>query len=237
MPTTAVSAPTTTPTGPRRYHARTVLVCFPSTAQPDWYTVSERINDLTDRPNAGPAWVFRVPRWHIRRSQLINPTRQGRWWLAAGGRIGTLRLDRIREWAGRRADVDWHTWRAVTAATPPARTWAQIARRHPEASRPQITRMFREQPRIAAMLAHNASPAATVRFDLDNLEAFQAGYYAYWQLQVLTAAVGDELLTMKGDRLFPQSASLADQFAYLNKANHHLDCLMPGHWLVCARLQ
>lgn len=241
MSTAAVSAPTTrtiptTPTGPRRHDPRTVLVGFVCMAErPDWYTVSERLNDLAGYSTAGLAPVYRAHRW-TRRERLINPTRQGRHWYAAGGRVGSLRLDRIRAQAGRNADYEWRTWAQVTAGTPRACTKDEIAQANPRANEQTITTLFEHQPRVAAMLEYNARPFVPVKLAPDNLDVFQAGCGKYWRFQVMSSVVGDEMCSLMGDFWFPQSDSLADRFAYLTKANHHLDCMGPGSWLVCARL-
>ena len=153
-----------------------------------------------------------------------------RTWPAVHGRCAGGRFDRIDLAATRRqartaADQRYALWSQVTAGTPTAVGWQQfpLSPGTSEQARQQAHAAFLAQPRVAAMLDHNAQhPAAGL--DIDELDVLQAGRRTYLTYHGLAAAVGDALVTGMGNpAMRARTGGLAHRLGYLTAANARLD--------------
>ena len=112
----------------------------------------------------------------------------------------------------------------MTAGTPTAVGWQQ-PRTSPDTSdqaRHQAHAAFLAQPRVTAMLDHNAQhPAASL--DIDELNVLQAGRRTYLTYHGLAATVGDALVTGIGNTAMrARTGGLAHRLGYLTAANARL---------------
>lgn len=214
---------------------RIVLVCLPDDSEGDWFSASE-ILDHHDLPSGTPQPIYPVRHrpilgWLTRwtRRHLIRPVRRaGTVTLAAGGRRGRLDWERAVDTAAVQATYRWREWARTVHGLPVARPWADFAAKTKgsrSATDEEARRQFEQQPRVAAMLAYNANPSHRVELDPYRLEDFQAGEYAYVVLHWQYAVAVDALITVDGQLLQPQSASLADRLRYLGKATTYLSSL------------
>jgi hypothetical protein len=215
---------------------RIIVVCTPAGTLLDWFTASEII-EWNDLPTGTPCTRYPVrhrtllgwfTRWSAR--HLVQVVRRfGAVTDAAGGRRGRLDLPGAAYRAHLAAVYRWRLWAVVVRSTPSARTWDWFYAQHRADPRKisvvEARRRFESQPRIVAMLAHNAHPMARVALDPYELDAYQAGEATYTVLHWQHALVGDALITTEGLLLQPASASLADRLRYLRVASHHLHTL------------
>lgn len=170
-----------------------------------------------------------------RASKLVD-----RWnGLTSGGPIRLLDLAAMRRSAQAAAAAQWLLWHQVVADTRPAHPFWHFAdryradpRRYPLA-RAQAD--YTAQPRVLAMTAHNARPDTLIKVPTVALEAFQAGFNTYISLAVLAVVPADGVATTNGAHggwLTCPSERLADQLAYLQAANAHIDGLNPNLQLI-----
>jgi CheY-like chemotaxis protein len=171
-----------------------------------------------------------------RRASKLVDRRHG---LTSGGPIRLLDLTAMRRNAQAAAWAQWMLWRQVVADTRPANPFWQFADRHrADPRRYPVARAqvdYAAQPRVLAMTAHNARPDTTVQVPTAALEAFQAGLNTYLSLAVLAVVPADGVATTHGAHggwLTCTSERLADQLAYLQAANAHIDGLHPNLQLI-----
>jgi hypothetical protein len=167
--------------------------------------------------------------------------------MCAGGPIGLLDLATTEEWLLPLAVTTHSGWARTTAHTPPAEPWWPFLDRHhtvpDQYPLPVALREFAAQPRIAAMMHHDAGAvAAGDRFDGDcygpGLTALATGAstYADYLSGVLTYAGG--LLTLDRELLVPSwtdvlvEQSLPERVAYHQQAHTYLATVNPTTVLV-----
>jgi len=213
-----------------------VTVCFAPGEDADWFSASEKVNDLLNA-NGTPA-----RRYHVRHRKLIGwitrfldyylvdtARRFGAITKAAGGRKGRLDLNGGAATAATQARLRWHAWNhymnTTTATAKPARTWEDFQAIHQadpaKLSLNEARRRFEQQPRIVAMLAYSGAH----EFDPYELAAYQAGEHAYAGLHWRIAIVGDLLITAEGKVLKPASDTIADRMRFFNEAIKYLKSL------------
>jgi hypothetical protein len=145
----------------------------------------------------------------------------------AGGRFDRIDLTATRRQARTAADERNALWSQVTAGTPTAVGWQQFhtSPGTSDQARQQAHAAFLAQPRVTAMLDHNAEhPAAAL--DLYELDVLQAGRRTYLTYHGLAATVGDALVTGIGNTAMrPRTGGLAHRLRYLTAANIRLDQL------------
>ncbi|RQX00936.1 hypothetical protein [Micromonospora inaquosa] len=216
-----------------------VTVVFNPGEDADWFSASEKVNDLLNA-NGTPA-----RRFHVRHRRFIGwitrfldyylldtARRFGAITKAAGGRKSRLDLNGAAAAAATHARLRWHAWNQYMNSTPatarPARPWEDYLAQH-QADPSKVTlnearRRFHAQPRVIAMLAS----AGNYEFDPDELTAYQAGEHAYAGLHWRMAIVGDLLITAEGKVLKPSSDTIADRLRFLNEAIKYLRTLKPS---------
>jgi hypothetical protein len=210
-----------------------VTVCFAPGEDADWFSASEKVDDLLN-VNGTPA-----RRYHVRHRRfigwitrffgyyLLDAARKfGAHTMAAGGRTGRLDLNGGAVKAANDARLRWHAWNQhINNTTKPARTWEDFQALHhadpAKLSLAEARRRFEQQPRILAMLAY----AGAHTFDPYELAAYQAGEATYAGLHWRIAIVGDLLITAEGKLLKPASDSLADRIRFFNEAIKYLRSL------------
>ncbi len=140
-----------------------------------------------------------------------------------------LDLQGLRYAAAMGAGVRHQQWTHVVRGTKPAVSWTAFAQRHlaDPSKYPMGTARadFEAQPRVQAMLMHNAAVYGAARLDTFELEMLQAGCVAYQHFHALQAICSDAMLTGDGHRIAPASDKFADRIRYLDEANSHLDAL------------
>lgn len=219
-----------------------VTVCFAPGDDADWFSASEKVDDLLH------AQATPTRRLHVRRRtligwitrwldyQLVDAARQfGAITKAAGGRKSRLDLNGTATIAATHARLRWHAWNqhmnATKATSRDARTWEDFQALHhtdpDKLSLHEARRRFEQQPRILAMLAY----AGPHEFDPYELAAYQAGEHTYAGLHWRTAIVGDLLITTDSRLLKPASDTLADRMRFLNQAIKYLRSLTPSAYL------
>ncbi|MGJ3224043.1 hypothetical protein ACQEUV_01470 [Micromonospora aurantiaca (nom. illeg.)] len=211
---------------PKPLTASVVTVCFAPGEDADWFTASEKVNDLL-HANGTPA-----RRYHVRHRRLIGwltrflgyylldaARRFGAVTMAAGGRKGRLDLTGTAAKAAHHAALRWRAWNThIAATTRPARPFEDyLAHHHADPTKVSLAearRRFEQQPRVLAMLAHHLDPY--------ELSLYQAGEATYAGLHWRIALIGDALITTDGRLLTPASDSVADRFRFLNEACAYL---------------
>ncbi|MEV0158073.1 hypothetical protein AB0H57_30850 [Micromonospora sp. NPDC050686] len=199
-----------------------VTVCFAPGDDADWFTASEKVNNLLDADGT-PARRYRIRHrrligWLTRflSYYLLDPVRRfGAVTTAAGGRKSRLDLTGTAANAAHEATLRWRAWHThINATTPVARPWEDYLAQHlvdPTTVRlAEARRRFEQQPRVLAMLAHS--------FDPYELSVYQAGEATYVGLYWRVALIGDALITTDGRLLIPASDSAADRLRFLNEA-------------------
>lgn len=222
------------PAHPRVNVARTI-VCLPPDTDPkllpELATAKLRMHGFI--PNGA---VPHFPARTRRASNLVD-----RWHgLTSGGPIRLLDLTAMRRHAQDAAWAQWLLWQQVVADTSPAKPFWHYTDRHradpPGYPLARAQAEYTAQPRVLAMTAHNARPdTATLQVPTAALEAFQAGLNTYLSLAVLAVVPADGVATTHGAHggwLTCTSARLADQLAYLQAANAHIDGLHPNQQLI-----
>ncbi|GIG02053.1 hypothetical protein [Catellatospora citrea] len=210
-----------------------VTVCFAPGEDADWFSASEKVNDLLNA-NGTPA-----RRYHVRHRSLIGwltrffgyylldaARKFGAITMAAGGRKGRLDLNATAANAAGDAILRWRAWNQhINNTTKPARTWEDfLAQHHADPAKVSINearRRFQQQPRVLAMLAYVGAHT----FDPYELAAYQAGEATYAGLHWRIAMVGDVLITVEGKVLKPASDTVADQLRFGNEACAYLRSL------------
>lgn len=213
-----------------------VTVVFNPGEDADWFSASEKVNDLLNASGT-PA-----RRFHVRHRKFIGwitrfldyylvdtARRFGAITKAAGGRKGRLDLNGGAATAATEAALRWHAWHQYmnsnTATRREARTWEDFQALHKadpgKLSLAEARRRFEQQPRIVAMLAYSGAH----EFDPYELAAYQAGEHAYAGLHWRIAIVGDLLITAEGQLLKPATDSIADRMRFFNEAITYLRSL------------
>ena len=221
---------TRTPAAPTRHHrqVRTVVVALPPEADPrrlpELAATRLRLRGMTTQ-GVIPHFVARTRRT----SKLIDHWHG----LTSGGPIRLLDLDRMRRNAAAVAAAQWQLWQQVVAGTKPAQPfWYFADRHHGDPHRYRLDRVqadYLAQPRVVAMNVYNALPHRVCDLPTAALEALQAGYGSYVNLAWLAAVPADALAVGHGGGwLTARSERLADQLAYLQAANAHVDGLNPN---------
>ncbi|MBB5871940.1 hypothetical protein F4553_005319 [Allocatelliglobosispora scoriae] len=216
-----------------------VTVCFAPGEDADWFSASEKVNDLLN-VNGTPA-----RRYHVRHRRFIGwitrfldyylvdtARRFGAITKAAGGRKGRLDLNSGAATAATQARLRWHAWNQYMNSTPntrrEARTWEDFQAIHrtdpAKLSLTEARRRFEQQPRIVAMLAYSGAHD----FNPYELAIYQAGEHAYAGLHWRIAIVGDLLITAEGKLLKPASDTIADRMRFFNEAIKYLRSLKPS---------
>jgi hypothetical protein len=221
---------------------RTVLVCLPAHIHPD-RLVTEASEELAAHgvhtrgvvPHFLPA-PGRSP--DLLSRALLSHQPHG----TAGGPIGLLDLNRMRELAAAAATTVWQIWHDVVAGTRAAQPYWVYAQRHRDDPDryplDRVQQQYRAQPRIQAMSVYNALPHRPVDLPTSHLEAFQAGQHTYTTLAWLAAVPADGLATtpaaptQRGRWLTPYTGALNHLLGYLRAANDHLATLPPHDNLV-----
>ncbi|MFC4071902.1 hypothetical protein [Actinoplanes subglobosus] len=227
--------------------AHTVIVCASPDEPFDWFTASE-IVDTHDLPPGIPCPRYPVRRrrilgWFTRWSarHLISVVRRfGAVTLTAGGRKSRLDFTVAAGHAHRAAVARWRCWDQVVRGLPVARPWPYFLAQH-QATPAKVpyreaVRRFEAQPRVLAMLAHNAHPARPVTLDPNELDAYQAGEGTYATLHWQRAITGDMVITADGRLLRPASGAVADRLHYLSQALAYLHRLPSGSQLLALRV-
>ena len=217
---------------------RTVVVVLPPGIPADWSRISTILTPLVDPPYT-PHAAYPLRCRLTRRSQrdLLDPARRPDGdTRAAGGRLSRLDLPRLADTAHQNASFRWSTWNTqVARATPLARGWESFHADHVRAphklSLTDARRKFEAQPRVLAMLALNAHPAAPFTLKVEDLTALQAGQLVYTTLYWQQALAGHALATPDGQLLQSASDTLADRLRYLQHATALLHRLTPDHHL------
>jgi hypothetical protein len=222
---------------------QTVIVCYPADHIADWFTAAE-IVDHHLRAAGTPLVRFPVRRGRLtgwvtrwRTGHLIDPVRRfGTVTRAAGGRVSRLDLTRAVAGARDEAILRWRTWYHRVHATPRARTWQDFFADHTanptKLGLDEARRRFEAQPRVLALLAHNAHPGVRFPHDPYDLEAFQAGETTYTTTCWMRQIAGDALITGDGRLLQPQSRSVADTLRYLQQATAYIHTLTQRQHLI-----
>lgn len=226
---------------------RTVLVALPHGMRADWIRISQILTHL-GLAACVPFAAFPVRRrtilgWFSRWSArgLVDVVRRrGAVTRAAGGRRSRLDLQRPASAARTQATARWWAWHAhIARTTPHARPWADWLAEHRKDPKKlplaEARRRFESQPRVLAMLAYNSYPAAPHQFDLDELDAYQAGEAVYVALHWQHAITGDAVITPEGRLVQPLSDTPADRLRYLAHATRVIHNLAPGQHLVAVR--
>jgi hypothetical protein len=226
---------------------QTVLLALPPGQPASWLHI-QQILTWQHRPAAVPYTVFPVrrrrligwvTRWTAR--HLLDPLRHhGAVTTAAGGRLSRLDLPALANAARAQAAARWWTWHAhIARTTPGAKPWEQYQAEHQrdpsKLPLAEARRRFEAQPRVLAMLAHNAYPAVPHTLDVDDLAALQAGEAVYVALHWQHALTGDALITPDGHLLQPATGSLADRLRYHAAAARVLAALSGSQQLVAVR--
>jgi len=218
---------------PRVSVSRTI-VCLPPDSSPrllpELATAKLRMRGLTAN-----GVVPHFPARTRRTSKLVD-----RWdGLTSGGPIRLLDLAAMRRNAQAAAAAQWMLWHRVVAGTGPANPfWCYVDKHRTDPRRHPLDRAQTEyaaQPRVLAMAAYNARPDRLVELPTAGLEAFQAGYNTFVNLAVLAVVPADGVATAHGEHggwLTCTSERLADQLAYLDAANAHINGLHPSTQLV-----
>ncbi|MBB5874620.1 hypothetical protein F4553_008054 [Allocatelliglobosispora scoriae] len=221
-----------------------VIICFPAGAEPGPADAVDRLQRLLHfgghlqprfriRRAALTGWVSRWSARHL----LETRRRNGAVRFAAGGRVGRLDLTATVAAAHAEGTAVWREWdRTVAKGTLRARVWQEFLDRHladPKAlTRTAARRAFEAQPRVVAMIASHGNPAAALRFDPDELEAFQAGEHAFVAVRWQHAITGDALITADGQVLAPVTGSLADRIRYQQRAAAYIQQVKSREYLV-----
>lgn len=171
-------------------------------------------------------WTAKLRPWQTR--HIIDP-RKGTPVACAGGPVRLLDLTGVAHAAGIGAGLRYQKFAQLVHGTRPATPWPVMAAKHhtdPEKyPLDKVTADFEAQPRVQAILLHNAATYGPDRIDLAELGALQAGSVAYQHYRAMTQICGDALLTEAGQQLQPASDTVADRARYLEAARQHLDCL------------
>jgi hypothetical protein len=217
------------PTRPRRHNrqVRTVVVALPPDTDPRLLP-ELAATKLSMRGMTANGSITHFVARARRMSKLID-----RWnGMTSGGPIRLLDLAVMRRNAAAAAAAQWQLWQRVVADTKPAQPFWFFADRHQaDPHRYPLDRVqadYLAQPRVIAMNVHNALPHRVCDLPTAALEALQAGYGTYVNLAWLAAVPADGLAPAYGGGwLTARSERLADQLAYLQAANAHLDGLNP----------
>jgi hypothetical protein len=222
---------------------RTVLVCLPAHIRADRWVAEATarvarhgVHAHATVPHFLPA-PGRAP--ELLAERLLNLQPHG----TAGGPLGLLDLNRMRDLAAAAANTVWQIWHDVVAGTRAAQPYWAYAQRHREDPDrhplDRIQQQYRAQPRIQAMNVYNALPHRPCDLPTCNLEAFQAGQHTYTMLAWLAAVPADGLATtpatsgQRGRWLTPYTGALNHLLGYLRAANDHL-ATQPPHVNVVA---
>ncbi|MEV0269812.1 hypothetical protein AB0H43_13625 [Hamadaea sp. NPDC050747] len=223
---------------------RTLVVCLPADSD-SWLPAA--VEGLIGHTTPTPVTRFAVTRkgmlgwirsWSDRGLTGVRK-QHGRIAAAAGGSLGRLDLTLTKHHAWYDAMLRHQTWQEAVEGTGPAREWTTYLARHlakPEKySRNQAWLDFRNQPRITAMLVHNACGGSV---DLDPMEVglFQAGAVAYGRFCAMREVCGDALVTESGSILRPADTSTEARLQYLKTAWQTLSTLPTRQRLVALRL-
>ena len=207
---------------------RTMIICVPDEVPTEALTSSRQLDKHFDVKGTTARRFWAVPLSPWRRRHMID-LQAGRPAYCAGGPKRLLDLNGLRHAAAVGAGVRHQQWTHVVRGTPPATPWTGFAQRHlAEASTYPMEEAkadFEAQPRVQAMLMHNAAVYGAARLDTYELEMLQAGCVAYRHFCALQAICGDAMLTGDGHRIAPDSQKFADRIRYLDQANSHLDTL------------
>jgi hypothetical protein len=223
---------------------RTLVVCLPDDGD-TWLPAA--VAGLILHGTPAPVTRFAVTRrgpiawlrnWTSRGLTGVRKHR-GRIVAVAGGRVGRLDLTLTKHLAWYDAMLRYEAYQQAVHGTRAARAWVSFLADHeatPEKySRGTAWADFRNQPRIVAMVAHNACGGP---IDLDPLEVglYQAGPEAYGRFSALREVCGDAFVTPHGKVLRPADSSAPARLEYLKNAWQILSTLPPGQRLVAMRL-
>lgn len=155
---------------------------------------------------------------------------------AAGGPVGLLDLDAMREDLAERYWNRWQLWQQIVAGTADPKPWWHFYDRHaadPDKYTWDMARhAFASQPRVARMITFNAHPGRPTELPTGHLDAFDAGPHAYSAYGWLQAVAADTMLTADGRLLKSVSLRYVDHLDYLRAANDHLTTLAAADVLV-----
>ncbi|GIG63347.1 hypothetical protein Lfu02_77190 [Longispora fulva] len=181
-------------------------------------------------------WTQGLRPWH--RRHMVDLRRQRGQSYTAGGPIKLLNLAGMRHAASLWAGARHHQWSQIVRGLPQATPWHVQLRRHEQdpkkVSLEWARAEFMAQPRVLAMATYNT--AFGDAFDLDDVEAMQAGAHAYQAYRGMQAVCGDALITGEGEYLQPDSASMADWLTYLAAASRHLGSLDRDQRIIALKL-
>ncbi|MCP2323652.1 hypothetical protein HDA40_002159 [Hamadaea flava] len=223
---------------------RTLVVCLPADGG-CWLPVA--VEGLIGHTTPTPVTRFAVTRkgliswirsWTSRGLTGVRK-QHGQIVAAAGGSLGRLDLTLTKHDAWYQAMLRHQTWQQAVDGTRVAREWASFLAAHeakPEKySRKQAWEDFRGQPRIVAMLVHNACGGP---IDLDPLEIglYQAGPEAYGRFCALREVCGDALVTDRAKVVRPADTSVTARLDYLKNAWQILSTLPTRQRLIALRL-
>lgn len=227
-------------------NTRTVIVTIPAGQRATWLMVTQ-ILQFVKLPACVPytsllvrhsRWLGWITCWFS--MYLIDTvTQRGVVRRAAGGRRSRLDLEKQATWARNHAGQHWWAWNNLIArTTPAARTWKQFqadVAKSKTLTMDKAREQFEAQPRIMAMLAYNSYPAVAFRFDIDELDEYQAGEAVFVALHWQQALTGDALVTPDGRLLEPASDTIADRLRYLDEATRIIHNLNPDQYIVAAK--
>ncbi|MGH3736536.1 MAG: hypothetical protein ACRDT6_13105 [Micromonosporaceae bacterium] len=207
---------------------RTMIICVPDAVPTEALASSRQLDKHFGVKGATVRRFWALPLSPWRRRHMIDLCK-GRPAYCAGGPVGLLDLQGLRHAAAMGAGVRHQQWTHVVRGTAPATAAPVFVRKHlAEPCKYPLERAradFEAQPRVQAMLMHNAAVYGAARLDTAELEMFQAGCVAYQHFHALQAICGDAMPTAEGHRIAPASDQFADRIRYLDQARSHLDTL------------
>jgi hypothetical protein len=200
-----------------------MIVCLPDGTSPESLTTGfPNPLSTTAAPNAC-LWANGKPRFWQRRDLFgMRRGRKGFPTVCAGGPVRRLNLIGLRDAAGFHAGLRYQQWFNAVSGTRAAKPWHEFLGLHladpSKLSLDAARKQFLAQARISAMRIFNEANYASPELDPYEVEMFQAGQQAYQSYHAMRAICGDAVQTPTGQRLQPDSDSLADRITYLGVA-------------------
>jgi hypothetical protein len=227
----------TTPATNATATIQTMIICVPQEIPSTALTSRALAKHFGVSGTSRRFWTVKLHPWHKR--HIIDP-QKGTPVACAGGPVRLLDLTGVTHAAGIGAGLRYPRFAQLVQGTRPATPWpAMLAKHHADPAKyplDKVTAEFEAQPRVQAILLHNAASYGPDRIDLAELGALQAGHVAYQHYRAMTQICGDALLTEAGQQLQPASDNLADRARYLDVARAHLDSLEPDTRLLAVNL-
>jgi hypothetical protein len=214
--------PQTTATPAPKPTIEFMIVCLPDGETPETLTTAYPNPLGTTAAPTSRLWA-RPVRFRQRRALFgIRQGKKGTPTVCAGGPVRLLDLHALQTAAGFHAGLRWQAWQQAVKGSREARPWHEFEDQHlahpDKVPLATVKRHFLGQARINAMRIFNAANPTAIPLDPYEVEMFQAGQQAYQHYHAMRAVCGDAMLTDSGQRLQPDSGTLADRITYFGGA-------------------